>query len=364
MNYKSLVLILALFVTLISCDKTEPNKVDFDRTALLNNYANKVILPRYELLQAKSTALHDAALNFEANINQANLDLLRADFQATYLVWQACSSVEFGPAGMETLKLVFNTYPVDRNKILTNIASASYNLDAAQQIDAIGLPALDYLLYGTNNNDQEILNTFTNQSAAINYLLDLTSQLKNKSSSVYAQWNTTYSNTFINANGTDVGSSLSLLINEMNLDFEKFIRDGKIGIPLGKRSLGNPQVDKLEAYYSRESLVLVKESVQRLEELYSGTSLEGVNGLGLDDYLDAVNASNNGQDLSLLISNQFAAIQLSLDAINRNLNDAIINNPSQVDDVYNKMQQLIVYFKVDLASNLGVLISYQDNDGD
>jgi hypothetical protein len=362
MNYKSLLFIL--IIVLASCDKTEPNKVDFDRTALLNNYANNIILPRYQLLQAKSNTLHDAALSFETNINQANLDALRNEFQSTYLSWQACSSAEFGPAEMETLKTVFNTYPVDTSQILNNIASGNYNLEVAQNIDAIGLPALDYLLYGLRANDEDLLNTFSNQTSALGYLLDLTAQLEIKSNTVYNAWKSNYANAFIDANGTDVGSSLALLINEMNMDFERFIRDGKIGIPLGKRSLGNPQIDKLEAYYSKESLALVKASIQNLEDLFNGTSVEGVNGLGLDDYLDAVNATNNGQNLSLVINNQFDAIQVSLNAINGNLNDAIQNNPGQVEEVFNSMQQLVVYMKVDLASNLGVLISYQDNDGD
>lgn len=360
MNYQSLFIFLLLL--LMSCDKTATNKVDFDRNALLNNYVDNIIIPRYENLKEKSQALHQSALSFESNGNQANLDELRIAFKATYLAWQGCSSLEFGPAGMETLKTIFNTYPVDTVQLLNNITAGSYNLEAAQNMDAIGLPALDFLLYGIENNDQAIISRLNNQT--IVYVLALTEQLKTKSDKVYTDWNSTYKNTFIAANGTDVGSALGLLINEMNLDFEKFIRDGKIGIPLGKRSLGVSQVEKSEAYYSQYSLTLAKAGIEGLEKLFQGTSEEGSNGLGLDDYLDAVNASNNGQALSVLISNQIDNIQVSLDAINGNLEDAIQNNPSQVEDVYNNMQQLIVYLKVDLPSSLGILISYQDNDGD
>ena len=155
-----------------------------------------------------------------------------------------------------------------------------------------------------------------------------------------------------------------MLVNDINLDFERFMRDGKVGIPLGKRSLGNPQLDKLEAVHAKYSLELLKESVVKLEELYSGTSTNGINGIGLDDYLNAVKASHSGQNLNDVILSQFEEINLSIDAINTDLETAIQTNPNEVEEVYNKMQQMIVYLKVDLASSLGILISYQDNDGD
>ena len=363
MKIQKFTYLFLMIIFLSACDKNTGENVDFDRTALLSNYANNILTPRYTSLKESCDDLDLAVTAFITNGTQSDLENLRAAHKATYIAWQGCSSTDFGPAGMQTLKAVFNTYPVDTTQINANITSGTYNLDAAQNIAAIGLPAVDYLINGLQSTDAAILAAFTNQNVQ-NYLSDLNTQLKDRATTVSGEWNGTYANTFIAANGTDIGSSLGLLVNEMNFDFEKFVRDGKIGIPLGKRSLGIPQLDKLEAYYGNYSLELAKESVIRLEELYNGTSADGVNGLGLDDYLDAVNATHSGQDLSQVISDQFAAIHTSLNAVNTDLNTAIQNNPAQVEEVYNNMQQMIVYLKVDLASNLGILISYQDNDGD
>ena len=41
-----------------------------------------------------------------------------------------------------------------------------------------------------------------------------------------------------------------------------------------------------------------------------------------------------------------------------------MNNKPAVNECYSKMQQLVPYTKVDMTSALGVLITYQDNDGD
>ena len=46
------------------------------------------------------------------------------------------------------------------------------------------------------------------------------------------------------------------------------------------------------------------------------------------------------------------------------MSENIINNQTQVEAAYAELQKLIVLFKVDMPSRLGVLITYQDNDGD
>ena len=44
--------------------------------------------------------------------------------------------------------------------------------------------------------------------------------------------------------------------------------------------------------------------------------------------------------------------------------DAIQSKNSELNETYSEIQKLIVYWKVDMPSRLGVLITYQDNDGD
>ena len=80
--------------------------------------------------------------------------------------------------------------------------------------------------------------------------------------------------------------------------------------------------------------------------------------------MDFVNAQQNSQQLSTVIDNQFLTILDELNNINGSLGDEIINNKTQITQTYQELQQLVPYIKVDLTSALGVLITYQDNDGD
>jgi predicted lipoprotein len=80
--------------------------------------------------------------------------------------------------------------------------------------------------------------------------------------------------------------------------------------------------------------------------------------------MDFVNAEQNSQQLSTVIDNQFLTIFEELNNINGPLSEEIINNKSQITQTYQELQQLVPYMKVDMTSALGVLITYQDNDGD
>ena len=82
------------------------------------------------------------------------------------------------------------------------------------------------------------------------------------------------------------------------------------------------------------------------------------------DYLSFVNAQKSGQNLHTVIDNQFSAIKIELDNINDPLSNEVTVNTSGVNAVYQKMQQMVGYLKVDMTNALEVLITYQDSDGD
>ena len=88
------------------------------------------------------------------------------------------------------------------------------------------------------------------------------------------------------------------------------------------------------------------------------------NGLGLDDYMNFVNAELNSEQLSTVIDNQIVTILDELDNYNNTLSEEIMTNKTALSVSYGELQRLVPYIKVDMTSALGVLITYQDNDGD
>jgi predicted lipoprotein len=362
--------LLSFSLVFTACEKEDDKKdlqPEFDKKAMLSNIGSQIIVKNYSEFELISNDFYTAVLDFNSNTNETKLIELQNKFKTLYEQWQYCSTFEFGPAEQLALRSNLNTFPTDSTQINSNIHSGSYQLDAASNMDAKGFPAIDYLLFSSSN--QDVLEKFNNDTQAAErkkYLLDLAGEIKKLSSSVYQMWQTAGSNylsTFENNTGSDINGSIGLLINQFNYDFE-LLKNAKLGIPLGKRTLGNALPEKVEAPYSNYSNLLISAQLQNLEYIYLGTSKGKNEGIGLDDYLEKVDAKYNGASLNQKIKEKFSSLKIKINNLPKSLNIAVVEDYSQVDACYAEMQQLAVLLKVDMPSVLGVIITYQDNDGD
>jgi predicted lipoprotein len=358
------------FILIQSCSKSSVNNNNsadgssFDRKAMLTNLSANIIIPAYTSFQATTVSLDAAVTTFNTTPNSTNLTALQAAFKAAYQQWQATSVFDFGPAEQINFRVNTNTYPADINQINSNISSGVYNKDLLANLAAKGLPAMDYLLFGTADNTA-ILTQFTTDSQAANrktYLAALSAELKSNATTVLTAWNGAYKTTFINADGTDQGSSAGLLVNQLAYDYE-ILKNYEIGIPAGLQSMGTTFPTKVQAYYSKMSVQLALLHIQAIENIYLGKSAQG-DGSGLDDYLIKVNAKYNGGSLSDAIKNQFTVAIGKLQALTDPLSANITSNNAAVTAAYTELQKLTVLLKTDMPSSLGILITYGDNDGD
>lgn len=368
-----LLLLIPILVWIVACGDNDDNKPtpmpSFDRKVMLENIGNNIIIPNYHALQNKVTALDMAWSAFSSNTNTTNLIILRDTLKETFRAWQLCSVFEFGPAENELLRSNLNIFPTDTSQIHSNIEAGSYDLSSVSNIDAKGFPALDYLFFGLGDNVNDILVKYTTDTNAPKrkaYVSALVSEIKSKVSNTYNAWLSTggnYISTFSNNTGTDIGSSIGNLVNQLNYDLET-IKNAKLGIPLGKKTLGTPLPEKTEAYYSEISSELMLKNYQTIENIFLGKGASGNDGSGLDDYLTYLNAQYNGGSLTDAIKAQFSTTKNKLQLLADPLSATIINDPAAADNAYTEIQKTVVLLKVDMTSAMGVLITYQDNDGD
>lgn len=372
-NFKNVLLLVFLLASMIfgcKCNdkknKDDENpKPDFNRTELLTNIADNIVMPAYDSLNSCITLYETALNNFKAVSDSANLETLRGKFKDLYNAWQYCSVFEVGPAEQELFRLSVNTFPADTVQIKSNIIAGVYDFSSAANVDAKGFPAIDYLLYAYASISPVIVSLTSDAYAAARkkYLDDCFLEIKTKFITVKNTWQSSYRSTFINAAGTDIGSSLGILVNQICYEMD-FIKNAKFGIPLGKKTLGTPLPASCEAYYSGISVQLAVSALKNLENVYLGRSLNGADGIGLDDYLDHLEAQYNGITLNSAIKGQFSTTINSVAGLASPLSYSILNNPSSVDAAYLEIQKLLVLLKTDMTSALGVQITYQDNDGD
>lgn len=351
----SILLIVVTLSLAASCKKKDDDAVTpFDKGALLVNFSDNLIAPSLSMLESAMDQMQSDFVSFEANPTQANLDVLRNSWKDAYLTWQTVKPFDFGPIRTNGFKAATGTYPTDTSKIEANISSGSYNLSSAGNIDAIGLHSLDFLLYRT-----DALSFFTGNANYMTYAGDVIAKLKSETTTVSNAW-AGYASTFKASTGTETTSGFSELVNEYNRDYE-LAKTAKLGIPIGKQSLGIQMPDYIEARNSGMSLEILRQSVLALKHYYNGnTFATGNDGVGFDDYLIQLERG----DLNQTINTRFAEILTKIDSFSGSMEDEMSANPQGLDELYTLMQGLVVFLKTDMTSAFGVLITYQDNDGD
>ncbi|MDN3688505.1 imelysin family protein [Cyclobacterium jeungdonense] len=357
--------ILAILVGVISCEESDaPIQDSFDRSEMLENMAQNLIIPAYTELQTAVNALESRAEEFTQNPDLNSLDALHEAWGAAYSSWQYANAYNFGPAGEDGIRRSLleevGTFPVSVEKIETAIIGSPNFNDFNR--DARGFLAVEYLIFGTENTDEAVVETFSSQNRK-DYLLGAVSDINRRIGEVLSAWNGGYTSEFIQNDGTDVGSSTSMLYNEFVKSFES-AKNFKLGLPLGRRpgqTQAEPQL--VEAYYSGKSTEMLGLHLTAIENSWHGRSRQGQNGLGFREYLESV---EGGQALIEATEAQMAEVKAALEDLPETppLAELIQISPAPADRLHTELQKQTRFFKSDMSSLLGISITFSSGDGD
>ena len=375
-KFKQAVLLCLMIVSVYACSKKKGNepegeKPGIDRKALLTYLADDIIIPSYIGFKTKFDLMLTKADAFTATPTTTTLTEFRTAWVNAYVEWQKIELIDVGPANNQVIRSFFNIYPTNIANVNAAITSGAVNLDLPASFAQQGFPALDYLINGLANNDNDIVAFYTTDVDAAKrtaYLKKITSQMGSIFEKVYTPWiSGTYRNEFISKSGTDASSSLAVMVNGYVLNYERYIRSGKFGIPSGAMLNGVVSAEKVEGMYKKDiSLTLAKTAQQASVDFFNGKSVKtGTEGQSFKTYLDALNAKDSqGVKLSQTILNQFAATATKLNLLTENLNNEVKTSNQKMIDVYTEMQKSVKMLKVDMTSAMSITITYTDNDGD
>lgn len=362
MNYYNIIskerilgcVLLSLLLFTVGCksdDDNGPSSEDY--VNVLTNQVDNVVIPTMKNYAEKMDVLKAAATSFTANTNASTLAALRSAYREANLAYQAAAVHNYYTTENVALVETSNLFPIDVTLLGNLIENESYNFNTTAQMRANGFPALDYMLYGLANS-VAFFDADPKRKAFLNALVDaMTSKANNLSSS----WSGNLRNNFIENGGVDLGSSISVQLNQSTVYYEEHVRENKVGIPIGRLGPNDspiaPDATKREAYYQSISngddafsLELVKAAVQSLQRLYDGTSPSGADGQGYDDLVIKRDKASVDTDITAQFNKIFAAI----DARTSIAGD---------ETLYNEIQAMVTLLKTDLFT----LLNVQDADG-
>ena len=398
MKYRSFVIgftlvLLIILLMCVSCQKkgcTDPTALnynieakkdnnsceyqDFDKYNLLKNLSDAYITPSLSSYNNKINTLNNDILSFTSNPSISGLSTIRNSWEEALLNWQDVAFLDFGPSEYILLRSQTNTFPIDTTELQNSISLGTWNFQNSTFNDSKGLQALDYLLFKPGYTDTGLITYFQSDTNATNYLKSISEDLLININYVTEQWDLQkgdFINDFETTNtgysSNSQGSSISNIINALCLHYEFYVRRGKVGLPMGVfNGFSQQELPHLvECYYSGKSFQNAIRSISSIRKFINGSSYTANdNGLGLDDYMNFVNAELNSEQLSIVIDNQIITILNELDNYSNTLSQEIMTNKTALSVSYGELQRLVPYIKVDMTSALGVLITYQDNDGD
>jgi uncharacterized protein len=347
------IVVLALLFSSCKDKKEDELETESFATLLIRTEAD-LIAPSLSDFENAAEQLANAVSIFDVSTTAQHLVQVQETFIEAYVAWQKVSQFRYGPAIEFDIMGKMNTFPTDYIQIENAIQNG---LTSGLPNAVKGLPAMDYLLFHQTND--EILAQFSDQNRKV-YLMARANEVSTLATQYKTAWTNGYKATFISADGPSVTGGLSLLANGLIEDYEQLKRD-KVALPLGLLTLGIELPDKVEGYYSQQSMTLILSQLDGVQNLFNNGD-----SYGIDDLLDARDAwhSPSNMLLSERINQQVNEARLALTLITSPLSEAIVTDPEIVENAYNELQQVVVLLKTDMISALGVSVTSTDNDGD
>ncbi len=371
--YFFFVFVLLFFSCSENNDNYSSSSDNYNRQALLDNLVSNIIIPAHDNHMQHLNDLQSNINNFISDKTISNLQTVRSSFIDSYLAWQHIEMFNIGYAEEIFYARKMNIYPTNNITIENNIQDQEYDLDNdPYQYSAQGYPAIDYMIYGLGDGDEEILEKYLLDSSNItytNYLNDLIINMVANSQSVIEYWSSNSSN-FINSTANTASSSLNMLVNDFVYYYEKGLRANKIGIPAGYWSGLLPQ--NVEALYKQDiSKALAMEALTACHNFFLGRHFESNEtvGEGLYDYLaylDDTNYSDSQMFIGLEddIVDAFDNSMQKLELLNDNFVTQINTDNLKMLEAFDAIQVGVVRLKTNMMSILGISVDYFDADGD
>ena len=364
--------ILSIFI--ISCSSSSDDEQstipEFDRSAVLKNYADNIIIPRLNNFRSSVDYLRESVDAYVDSPDITTYTELHNSWLEAYINWQYVEMFNIGKAEEIMFFSKTNTYPVNEGRIKENINSEKTDLSNPNDWSCQGFPGLDYMIHGIADSENEIINQYIQNPLNGKYLKVVINELNDNTDLVLNDWNT-YRNTFVNSVENTATSAFNMLTNDFVYYFEKGLRTNKIGIPSGVFS-NNPLSNKVESYYSSKNGIedvsrdLIENALNAVDLVFQGkSSNQSPVGPSFKTYLDFIKANNvSADDIGSIVVNKIQTANQKILDLNKNFINQVENDNSKMLAAFDALQTIVVNLKTDMLSLFNVAVDYTDADGD
>jgi predicted lipoprotein len=369
----------------------------FDRQALLRSYALQVVIPALSEFETDAGALASATAALAEATAAGTADdgdwtAARQAWRDAMRSWQFLEVLQVGPAGEPSMRTggrglrdeiyswpMVNACRVDQETATGDFASEDFFV--REQISTRGLAAIEYLLFDpdTNNACSAAVDINADGSWAAlvandevpsrraRYAELAAAEVSRRAVELVAAWDASgedFAGLLIGAGDADSPyESAAVAIDEVFAGLfyvDLWVKDRKLAPPAGLNPdcLNTTCPELQESRWADASKEHILANLIAAEEVFLGGTSAGV---GFDDFLHAVGAS----DLAVEMTAKMTAAIAAVEAIPGTLSDALANDPQTVRDAHMAVKAFTDDLKSRFVTVLSVKIGEEgagDND--
>ena len=365
--FKIITVLFSISFLVFSCKKDTPYFGEFDKKTMLKNLAEEIYLKNYNNFNQQIQLLKTSCTNFTNTPNQVNLKNLQNNWKTAVLNWQLCRAGNQGDIEENYLHNKIETRPHNALFIENNINSSdiiSSNYLDTKGSSSKGFGAIEYLIFDAQNNNQVVLDSFIlgiNHTRRKEYLEACVDNNIEKAILLEQEW-TDYKPVYISKTSNDIEGSTSKALNRLVSIIENLYVK-KTGKPIGLNDDQLPHPELVEAPLSKTSLDLIKQDLIISYNMFFIPDNENL--LSMNDYIDFLGVKYGDIKLTEAIKNKYNEIIQIIDNLpSLSLHDLVTANYHQISNLNQKLNELLILFKLDVASSMQITILLNDTDGD
>ena len=330
-------------------DEPQPAEVtiqDAEYDAIINQYVDQVVLPTYNDLKAKNSALYQAVVAFGDAPSDANFQKICDAWLVAREPWESSEAFLFGPVADYGLDPNMDSWPLDQEAIVKLLESQQWNDmqwtgDYDEDDDAIaaaqtvrGFHTLEFLAFRDGKartlndkaTDDEAANAVYNAGNATawaQYMRNTAQLLVDDVTTLCEAWNNGYAAKFKSHNGGEFTSGLSCIEQLIDgcIDIAGEVGQAKIGDPYDLYVSGKTTeaLYAVESWYSWHSRDDYTNNIYSIRNAYFGSRDGSVNKNSLATLVAKYNAELDAE-VKAAITNAANAIQAIPQPFRNNIN--------------------------------------------
>lgn len=336
-------------------------KQSFSREAMLRDLAQRVIAHGYANLAAQARALADEIAQFNKAPGPAALERTRQAWTGACTAADLLRCFQTGPIADREVTSLFYYWQIVPNRIERIVSDPAQKIDQALLDNGgatvKGLYAVEYLLFDTRGGQAaevaRALDLLSASQRRREYLAAVARDVAEKAAQVAGDWAATGGQGAVEKFAAAGQATVNVLVNQLTQSLENTFQN-HLNLVLMLPAPIERQLNRIKGSRSGSSLQNVIITLEGIEKFYRGDD-----GLGLSAAVSQLNPA-----LAKRVQDQFTAALGASREVGAPLEQAAVDKRDTVQKAVDQVHALEILFKVDVASALGVTITFTSGDGD